>query len=108
MSESKLDVWSQLGNEIGEFFLQTFRDEARKQQGAGGMRTFHLQRETDETGVSGVGRVAEGVVFTDGTCAMRWLSEHTSTAIYTDIEKVRYIHGHKGLTKIVFDDEAAS
>ena len=67
------------------------------------LRTFTLQRDVDEGGISGVGRVAEGVVFSDGTCAMRWLSEHTSTAIYRDLADLEAIHGHNGRTRIVFD-----
>lgn len=30
MSESKRDVWSELGDEIGNFLLQSFREEANK------------------------------------------------------------------------------
>ncbi len=69
------------------------------------MKTFHLQRDADETGISGTGKVAEGVQFTDGTCAMRWLSASTSTAIYADIGVVETIHGHNGMTQIVFGKE---
>jgi len=35
------------------------------------VRRFFLDRMEDETGVSGSGLVAEGVVFWDGTVAMR-------------------------------------
>ena len=67
------------------------------------MRLFWLVRDIDETGVSGTGTVAEGVIFSDGTCAMRWLSHWTSTAIYGDIKLVDHIHGHNGKTRIVYD-----
>ena len=66
------------------------------------MRLFMLQRLEDETGVSGVGYVAEGVEFTDGTVALRWLTEHTSTAIYNSIGDVEKIHGHDGRTQVVW------
>ena len=46
--------------------------------------------------------MAEGVLFSDGTVAMRWLSQHTSTAVYKDIHDVEVIHGHNGDTRIVF------
>lgn len=72
------------------------------------MKTLHLRRERDETGISGVGIVAEGVQFSDGTCAMRWLSDLTSTAVYADIERVKAIHGHGGATMIAFDDEGST
>ena len=66
------------------------------------MKRFRLRRVEDETGVSGVGYVAEGVVFTDGTVALRWLSVYTSTAIYASLEDVELIHGHQGKTKVVW------
>lgn len=64
--------------------------------------TFVLRRDEDETGVSGVGVVAQGVVFSDGTVAMRWMTEYRSTVIYDCIEDVERIHGHGGKTKVVF------
>lgn len=71
------------------------------------MRRFELHRDEDETGVSGTGVVAEGVQFTDGTCAMRWRATHTSTAVYGDVETLEAIHGHNGRTRIVWIDEEA-
>lgn len=69
------------------------------------MRRFHLQRREDVTGVSGTGRVAEGVEFTDGTAAMRWLSEFRSTAVYASVDELRSIHLHHGATDLVWDDD---
>ena len=66
------------------------------------MQTFVLVRDSDPTGISGTGVVAEGVVFSDGTVAMRWTSEHTSTAIYRSVEDVATIHGHEGATRIAY------
>lgn len=66
------------------------------------MRTFNLVRETDVSGVSGTGTVAEGVVFSDGTAAMRWLTEFASTAVYANIEQLEAIHGHGGATRVIF------
>lgn len=72
------------------------------------MHTFLLNRLVDETGISGTGEVAEGVIFSDGTCVLRWLTEHRSTSIYASIDEVRAIHGHAGKTEIVIrPDEAA-
>jgi len=68
------------------------------------MKTFLLVREEDETGISGTGIVAEGVQFTDGTIAMRWLTEHTSTAIYKDEETLLHIHGHGGKTTVHWEN----
>jgi len=70
-----------------------------------GMRRFHFLRLKDASGVSGVGIVAEGILFSNGKVALEWLSSHASTAIYDSIADVELIHGHEGMTKIVFDDE---
>lgn len=69
-------------------------------------RKFHLQRHEDSSGVSGVGRVAEGIVFSDGMTVVRWLSACGSTNIYNNWEAVMQVHGHGGNTEIVFDDPA--
>jgi Transcriptional regulator PadR-like family len=62
------------------------------------MRLFELHRDTDESGVSGTGIVAEGVEYGDGTCAMRWKSGTASTAVYSSLADVEKIHGHGGAT----------
>lgn len=69
------------------------------------MRLFELHRKEDETGISGTGRVAQGVVFDDGTVSMRWLTEYRSTCFYESIEHAIRIHGHNGKTDIVFCDQ---
>ncbi|MEW1922324.1 hypothetical protein [Streptomyces sp. NPDC088360] len=61
---------------------------------------FHLHRLDDVTGVSGTGRVAGGVIFPDGTVAMRWNKDLKSTAVYDSIDDVAVIHGHDGATVI--------
>jgi hypothetical protein len=65
------------------------------------MSPFWLQRVEDESGVSGEGLVAEGVVFSSGWCALTWLTGHKSVAFYPSLEEVEAIHGHGGKTKIV-------
>jgi hypothetical protein len=42
------------------------------------MRQFHLVRTEDISGVSGTGHIAEGVVFSNGWCVLRWVSEKPS------------------------------
>lgn len=74
------------------------------------MRRFVLERDADMSGVSGTGRVAEGVVFSDGTVALRWSSAWPTSVVFHDrgIEAVRAVHGHGGSTRIVFlDDDGA-
>jgi hypothetical protein len=68
------------------------------------MRRFYLQRTEDESGVSGTGRVAEGVEFDDGQCAMQWLSHKTSITFFRNIRNLKSIHGHGGKTKVVWID----
>ncbi|MFD9072842.1 hypothetical protein [Streptomyces lasiicapitis] len=71
-------------------------------------RRFHLVRDVDETGTSGVGVVVEGLEFTDGTVALRWLTATTSTAIYASIADVETIHGHGGKTRVVWVEDHLS
>jgi hypothetical protein len=69
-------------------------------------RAFHLVRDTDVTGVSGTGVVAEGVAFSDGTVALRWLSAWPTSVVFHDrgVEAVEAVHGHDGATRIVWQD----
>ncbi len=60
------------------------------------MRRFILNRLTDETGVSGTGKICEAVEFSDGSVALRWVSGLSSTAIYKNIDDVVAIHGQMG------------
>lgn len=68
------------------------------------MRRFTLVREQDISGVSGIGIVAEGIMFSDGTCALRWLSENPSTNIYGNLAAIKTIHLHHGLTSLRWVD----
>lgn len=68
------------------------------------LRRFLLDRTEDVHMNSGTGLVCEGVQFTDGSIAMRWLSDTPSTSIYSSIDDVESLHGHEGKTKIKFLD----
>jgi len=68
------------------------------------VKRFELHRDEDATGISGTGVVAQGVVFDDGRCVMRWLPGIVSTALYDRLEDVEAIHGHGGRTRIVMVD----
>lgn len=65
--------------------------------------TFTLHRSVDPSSVSGTGVIAEGVEFTDGTVALRWLSATPTTTVFNDVRDVLHIHGHNGLTELVWD-----
>lgn len=68
------------------------------------VRLFKLVRDEDISGISGIGMVAEGVKFSDGTCVLCWVTEHRSIAIYASIEELDAIHGHGGRTRIEWVD----
>lgn len=68
------------------------------------MRRFYLERLADATGVSGTGRVAEGVQFENGWVALTWLTQYTSVAFYPNMAHVSAIHGHAGATRVVWVD----
>jgi hypothetical protein len=71
----------------------------------GQITTFHLLRLADESGVSGIGWVAEGAVFSNGWVVLVWPTGTPSLNFYESIEAVEAVHGHGGSTRIVFDDE---
>jgi hypothetical protein len=67
------------------------------------MRCFELHRETDVSGVSGTGFVAEGVEFRDGTVVVRWLPSpkaEPTTVVHPNIANIQALHGHGGSTLI--------
>lgn len=70
------------------------------------MSEFVLQRYEDISGISGLGLVAHGCEFPDGSVALRWPGEHPSTAVWPDIRDVEAIHGHEGTTVVVYQDPA--
>lgn len=68
------------------------------------MKLFHFYRSNDETGISGTGPVVEGVQFTNGWCALRWISDKSSICFYQSIDEVKSIHSHGGKTEIIVHD----
>ena len=72
------------------------------------MRRFYIQRDEDESGVSGTGKVAEGVEFEDGVVVMQWLSHKPSVTIFRNVKHLRDIHGHGGKTTIIWIDPGES
>jgi hypothetical protein len=73
-------------------------------------RRFFLYRFEDATGLGGLGVVADGVQFPDGTVALRWRGYYPSTAIYENWMAVEHLHCHDGKSKIAWvdPDETAS
>jgi hypothetical protein len=68
------------------------------------MYRFFLDRVEDESGISGIGKVAEGVVSANGKCVLFWLSAVRSVGVYDSVEEVINIHGHGGKTRVVWID----
>ena len=76
------------------------------------MRRFYLHRDLDVSGVSGLGNVAEGCQFDSGWCALTWLTSDDETnmvvSYYKSINRVIEIHGHGGMTKVIWVDDESS
>ena len=73
--------------------------------GERGVRRFVLVREKDLTGVSGIGVVAEGAVFSNGLSIIRWLREPHAVGMYQSVKDLIAVHGHGGATQIQFIDQ---
>jgi hypothetical protein len=65
------------------------------------VQVFQLHRDHDVTGFSGVGVVADGVIWPDGTVCMRWRGEERTTVFGDSIAQIERIHGHGGATRVV-------
>ena len=63
-------------------------------------RMFALNRDEDVHGVSGTGTVAYGVQFSDGTVAMHWVGNVSSTSVWTSMAALVTVHGHDGKSRI--------
>jgi hypothetical protein len=80
-------------------------------------RLFYLVRHVDQSGVSGTGRVLDGVVFHTGQVVVCWRSDtrpdspgYSSIAIYASWEAFLYVHVRPhpaGATEIQFIEAAA-
>ena len=69
------------------------------------MKVFYLERTEDESGISGTGRIAQGIVFDNGKVALTWLSEHPTVTVYDNLGEVRAIHGHNGKTEVSMEPD---
>ncbi|MEW1867014.1 hypothetical protein AB0420_02250 [Streptomyces caelestis] len=69
-------------------------------------RRFVLRRRQDISGISGLGDVADGVLWPDGTSSVRWRGEHPSVVFWDRGRvSVEFVHGHQGATEIVWLDQ---
>lgn len=67
-------------------------------------RLFRLVRTEDVSGVSGEGRVADGVQWPDGTVTVRWRTTTASTVFFSCLADAEAIHGHDGRTVVAWQD----
>ncbi len=67
-------------------------------------KRFRLIRVEDESGVSGTGYVAAGVMFDDRSAVVHWNTTISSITSYRDIDDVVAIHGHGGKTELDWID----
>lgn len=67
-------------------------------------RRFRLERDTDVSGVSGTGVVADGVVWPDGSADVRWRGDRPSAVHWDRASHAEAIHGHGGATRFVYLD----
>lgn len=69
------------------------------------MRKFYLNREEDVSGVSGTGRIAEGVLLNNGWVALEWNSPHKCVEIWQSLAEMETVHGHGGKTQVIWLNE---
>lgn len=68
------------------------------------MKRFVLNRHVDVSGTSGTGIIAEGIMFTNGKCAIQWLGKYSSLVIWDNLDDCLYINGHGGNTVVDWID----
>lgn len=72
------------------------------------IKEFHLVRVEDESGISGTGVVARGVILPSGSVCMEWSTFHSSICLYKNISDVEAIHGHHGKTLVIMGPPVVS
>lgn len=57
-------------------------------------KLFYLIRNSDESGISGTGKVLEGVIWSNGKVSVCWVTENapSSTVVYDSIDDFMAIH----------------
>ncbi len=64
---------------------------------------YDMVRVTDQTGVSGTGRVAQVAVFEDGSAVVRWMTGKDSTVCWAKVQDALDVHinCHPDTTKLI-------
>lgn len=65
-------------------------------------RRFYLERKDDVTGLSGTGRVLEGVVWQNGKVTVQWRPPLATITIYDSFEifEQLHVHGHPSINVV--------
>ncbi|MCX5562749.1 hypothetical protein [Streptomyces sp. NBC_00038] len=67
---------------------------------------LYFRRHEDVSGVSGEGRIADGVQWPDGSLSIRWRGPHPKIDFCDrGVDTAEFVHGHDGLTELVFIDQ---
>jgi hypothetical protein len=84
------------------------KSEFEKPRAPLGMKKFTMYRPQDETGVSGTGIVAQGVVFADGQACIQWVcppaAGDTQTKRWESFLDVHVRQHPKNFTIITWED----
>lgn len=72
------------------------------------MRNFQVYRPNQPEGreAQGLGNAPdevafEGTIFSDGTVAVRWLTQYGSTAHFNSLEDLLAVHGHPDYNSVI-------
>ncbi len=70
------------------------------------IKHFYLKRLVDESGMSGLGTVAEGVELPNGPAVMWWLVPPHGIQVYATIKDLHYVHRHgkKKTTELIYEN----
>ena len=68
-------------------------------------KRFWLMRDEDISGISGTGRVAEGIEWTNGMVTVSWLGTYHSIETVMNIHTIEALHSHNGKTRVVWEDK---
>ncbi len=68
-------------------------------------RRFYMMRHSDVSGVSGTGKVLEGVQLPSGKIVVEWRPPLVSVCLYNSIADFEAIHSHEGKANIVWLDD---
>lgn len=69
------------------------------------MKTFYLLRHEDVHDNTGIGVVAEGIIFDSGMAAMTWRTKFSTVTVFDNIATVKAVHGHGGRTEVVIEEQ---